>query len=237
MKPWEADSADPHLAPLGFESAVGTGQALPGKPAALLAAGVVAPAGAKFVVQRAERASGGGGAAPVSGATPVIAVAPARPLAFTETPSSPEGPAPESGTGDVVPSDGATTVEAPSEGTTSPVAVPVSADGGRPGGPIAAGGGPAPESCEGDEYVVTITFLDEETVGEESPVEILLQRFSEDGSVDELELEGDLADARSLVLKLGSEGHCVQVKVEPPEEEEPETGEEVPVELPEPVSP
>lgn len=144
-----------------------------------------------------------------------------------------------------MPSVGATDVEAPPEGTPSPPAtVPVSTGGGGPGGPIAAGGGPAPESCEGDEYVVTITFLDEEPADEEASVEILLQRFSEDGSVDELELEGDLADARSLVLKLSSEGNCVVVEIAPQvdgegEEEAPEAGEEgaEPVAPPEPASP
>ena len=102
-----------------------------------------------------------------------------------------------------------------------------------------------PESCEGDEYLVTVTFLDEEPVGEESPVEILLQRFNEDGSVDELELEGDLNDARSLVLKLSSERGCVEVEIVQPGEEgeeAPEAGEEGeeeagPAELSEPVSP
>jgi hypothetical protein len=126
----------------------------------------------------------------------------------------------------------------------------VSTGGGGPGGPIASGGGPEPESCEGDEYLVTVTFLGEEPeepVGEESPVEILLQRLNEDGSVeDELTLEGDLADAQRLVLKLSSEGSCVEVEIAQPdedgeseeEEEAPEVGEEeAPAELPEPASP
>jgi hypothetical protein len=145
-------------------------------------------------------------------------------------------------------------VEAPPEGASSPVATPVSTSGGSPGGPVAsggpisAGGGPAPESCEGDEYLVTVTFLDEEfeePAGEEAPVEILLQHFNEDGSVeDELTLEGVFADARSLVLKLSAEGVCVEVEIARPdegegEEEAPEVGEEeaVPAELPEPASP
>jgi hypothetical protein len=151
-------------------------------------------------------------------------------------------------------------VEAPPEGASSPVTTPVSTSGGSPegpvasGGPITSGGGPAPESCEGDEYLLTVTFLDEEPVTEESPVEILLQSFNEDGSVDdELRLEGILSDARSLVLKLSTEGGCVEVEIARPdeegesgeevsgesEEEVPEAGEEVaePAELPEPTSP
>jgi hypothetical protein len=107
--------------------------------------------------------------------------------------------------------------------------------------------------------LVTVTLLEEESeepVGEESPVEILLQRFSEDGGVeDELRLEGDLGDAQRLVLKLSSEGNCVEVEVAAAgeeeagageeeeagagEEEEAGAGEEVaePAELPEPASP
>jgi hypothetical protein len=87
-----------------------------------------------------------------------------------------------------------------------------------------------PESCAGDEYLVTVTFLEEEEpIGEESAVEIVLQRLNEDGSVDdELRLEGDLNDARSLVLKLHSEGSCVEVVIAQPEEEEGEEAEEVP---------
>jgi hypothetical protein len=98
----------------------------------------------------------------------------------------------------------------------------VSTGGDEPGGPIAAAGGPTPESCEGDEYVLTVTFLDEESVAGETPVEIVLTRLNQDGSSDELHLEGDLDDARSLASTLSSEGNCVVVEVAPPEEEEEE---------------
>jgi hypothetical protein len=128
-------------------------------------------------------------------------------------------------------------------------------EGGAPGGPIASGGGPSPESCEGDEYLVTVTFLDEEPVDEEvldeeAPVEILLQQLNEDGSVEEeLTLEGVLSDARRLALKLSSEGNCVEVEIAQPDEagEGEEEAEEAPgadeeevaepAEPPEPVSP
>ncbi len=91
--------------------------------------------------------------------------------------------------------------------------------------------------------MVTVTLHDEEPIGEESTVEIVLQRLDEDGGVDdELRLEGDLDDAGSLVLKLRLEGSCVEVVTAQPEEEAeevPEAGEEVtePAELPEPASP
>jgi hypothetical protein len=250
LKPWEDDSDGPRLVPLGIEMAVDDGKAFPSGSTGSVAAGIVAPKGPqgpKLVVQSGkpvERDRSGG-------AVSALAVAPGQAVTVAEVPSSPQGPAPGSGAGEEVPSVGATDVEAPPEGTSSPAALPVSTDGGGPGGPVASGGGPIPESCEGDEYLVTVTFLDEEPVGEESPVEILLQRLSEDGSVeDELTLEGVLSDARSLVVKLSVEGSCVELEIAQPdeagegegeegEEEAPEAGEEVtePAELPDPASP
>lgn len=248
LQPWEDDSGDPQLVPLGIEMAVDDGQALPAGPAVSVAAGRVAPAGPKLVVQAAEPVERGAKAAPS------LAVAPSQAIAAVEAPSSPQSPhapAPESGTGGEVPSGGATDGEAPSEGTSPPVTVPVSTGGGTPGGPVASGGGPTPESCDSNEYLITVTFLEEEAIGEESAVEIVLQHLDEDGNVDdELRLEGDLNDARSLVLKLSSEGSCVEVEIAQPdeegegeegdgEEEAPEAGEEEAgsAELPEPVSP
>jgi hypothetical protein len=120
---------------------------------------------------------------------------------------------------------------------------------------------PVLESCEGDEYVITITFLDEESTVEEAPAEIVLARLNEDGSTDELTLEGDLGDARALASTLEAEGNCVTVEIARPRgeenaeevpgrseevpggpgasEETPESGEEVvePAEVPVPVSP
>ncbi len=111
-------------------------------------------------------------------------------------------------------------MEAPPEGTSLPVATPVSPDGGGPGGPVALGG-PVLESCEGDEYVITIVLVPgAEGEAEEASVEIVLQRFSEDGSVDELQLEGSLLDARNLALQLSSEGNCVYLEADAPVEED-----------------
>ena len=114
------------------------------------------------------------------------------------------------------------------------------------------------ESCEGEEYVITITFLDEESTVEEAPVDIVLERLNEDGSTDELQLEGDLGDARALASTLEAEGNCVEVEIAQPEgeggeaeepgasgevpgsvEEVPESGEEVtaPAESPVPAFP
>jgi hypothetical protein len=109
------------------------------------------------------------------------------------------------------------------------------------------------EGCEGDEYVITITFLDEESTVEEAPVDIVLAQINEDGSTDELQLEGDLGDARALASTLEAEGNCVTVEIAQPEgegaeeeaevpgasEEAPAPGEEVvePAESPVPSSP
>lgn len=118
---------------------------------------------------------------------------------------------------------------------------------------MAAGGSPPlTESCEGDEYVITVTFLDEGTTVEEAPVEIVLTKLNEDGTTDELQLEGDLSDARALASTLEAEGNCVKVEIAQPgeegaeeaeepgaSEEVPSSGEEVaePVESPVPAAP
>jgi hypothetical protein len=102
--------------------------------------------------------------------------------------------------------------------------------------------------------VITVTFLEEESTAptvEEAPVEIVLERLNEDGTTDELQLEGELGDARALASTLEAEGSCVKVEIAqseaeeesaeevPGSEEAPELGEEVtePAELPVPASP
>jgi hypothetical protein len=99
--------------------------------------------------------------------------------------------------------------------------------------------------------VITITFLDEESTVEEAPVDIVLAQINEDGSTDELQLEGDLGDARALASTLEAEGNCVTVEIAQSEEESagevpgaseeevPEPGEEVvePAGSPVPSSP
>jgi hypothetical protein len=105
---------------------------------------------------------------------------------------------------------------------------------------VTAGVGPVPKSCEGDEYLLTITFLDEESTVEEAPVEIELKRFNEYGFTDELQIEGDLSDARSLASTLEAEGNCVHVEIAQPEAEapeEPEASEEAPASGDEAVEP
>ncbi|MDX6602143.1 MAG: hypothetical protein QOF13_1345 [Solirubrobacterales bacterium] len=215
LKPWGADSVEPHLGPLGLEMAVGDSVALPSAPAAFVADAAVAPGKAKLVARPTARhgsgqADGDLGIAPAR----VVAVSVGEPPP-TPTPTPvPASPAPE-----------AQPVAAPApEGAPVPVTGPIAAGEGAPsspGGPISSGGGGFEESCEGDEYVLTISFTGEEPSGGESPVEILLQRLNDDGSVDELELEGDLFDAQELLAQLTSEGNCVEVEIVPSEPAEP----------------
>ena len=117
---------------------------------------------------------------------------------------------------------------------------------GRPGTSVVGGGGPE-QGCEGDEYVITVTFEEAEAEGdtEEAAAEadILVQRLEADGSTTDLQLRGDLSDVRDLVATLVSDGNCVQVDVEPPPgsgaEEAPDAGDEAaePGEVPDAVLP
>jgi len=256
LRPWE-DNADPHEAPLGIEMAVDGGKALPAASTAGVAAGVAVPAGPN--VQAAQRVRREAGSSPTQNQNPsTAAVAPGQAIAVAEAPSGPAGPAPESGAGEEVPSVGTTAGEVPPEGTSSPVATPPgTTGGGSPKAPVTAGAKPPVlESCEGDEYVITVTFLDEGSTAptvEEAPVEIVLERLSDDGTTDELQLEGELSDARALASTLEAEGNCVKVEIAQPEaegaeaeagepgasEEVPESGEEVveSAEVPVPASP
>lgn len=237
LRPWEDNSAAPREVPLGIETAVGGGKALAAPSTGRVGAGVSVPAGSK--VQAAQRASGGAGSnpspAPNSDRSPAtIVVAPARAITVAEVPSPPDGPAPESGAGEEAPSVGTTAGEVPPEGTSSPVAAPVGTGGGSAKGPVTAGvTPPALERCEGDEYVVTVTFLDEESTAEEAPVEIVLTQLNEDGTTDELQLEGDLGDARALAATLEREGNCVKVEIAQPEGEEEAEGPGASGEVPE----
>jgi len=83
----------------------------------------------------------------------------------------------------------------------------------------AGGKPPLLESCVGDEYVIAVTFLDEESTAEEALVEIVVERLAEDGTTDELRLEGGLDDTRALAATLEAEGGCVRVEIAQPEAE------------------
>ncbi len=212
LKPWEEDSVEPSLT-LPFHAAVGDAVALGSGLQVSVAANQVAPAGPTLASVSSPEGEG----------RPLLAVAPA--VAVTEAAAAkPVAEEPGmTGTGEETPSDGATDGEAPSDGVSSPVSTPLPGSGeGGPGRPVTAGG-PVIESCDGDEYVITVVLVpgeDEEVEGaEEASVEIVLQRFNEDGSVDELTLEGDLLDAQNLAVQLSLEGNCVYLEASTPTED------------------
>ncbi|HEY6550351.1 MAG TPA: hypothetical protein VIY71_04030 [Solirubrobacterales bacterium] len=163
---------------------------------------------------------------------PVLAVSPGRPLRAASAPvpdSPPPAPEPSPAVEPVV------TTPAPAQAPAPPLvaSVPSGPSGppgtaGRPGTSVIGGGGPE-QSCEGDEYVITVTFEeveDEEVDYEEAEADILVERLEADGSATELHLRGDLTDVRDLVATLVSEGSCVQVDVVPPESDPVEEGSE-----------
>lgn len=116
----------------------------------------------------------------------------------------------------------ATPTPAPEQTAAPPIVATV--DNGAPGtsgrpGTSVVGGGEPEESCEADEYVITVTFDQaegEEVDYETTEAEILVKRLEVDGGGTEVTLRGDLTDVRDLVATLISEGNCVQVDVVPP---------------------
>jgi hypothetical protein len=234
LRPWEDDSAGPQMVPLGIEMGIGEGNALHAAPVTSVAAGTAVRTGPKAEVGLAE-STGGRPAGSKGEDGPRLAVAPGQAVAVstTEATPAPAKPAvPTPATPEAKP-----IAAVPTTPATAPVAAPIAttAEGtGSGGGPISAGsGGGLEESCEGDEYLLTITLLDEGPAGDETPVDIVLARLDEDGTTDELHLEGDLGDARSLASTLSSEENCLRIEIVQLEsddgaEEAPEASEEVP---------
>lgn len=204
LGPAAPSSLGPVPEPPHFEAAVGHAQPLRSQRAELAADRVVAP-GARRVGRSVARPTGSEG-------EPALAVAPAQTVAVAAGPAVPVSPAPEGGAGEEVA--GMPDAGAPAGGTPSPVSTPLPGSEGEPAGPTIAG--VEIESCEGDEYLITIALAPQAKGAEES-VEIVLTRFNADGSVDELHLEGDLLDAQNLALQLNSEGDCVAIEASTPE--------------------
>jgi len=199
LGPGDSGSLGPVPSPPRFEAKVGDSTPL---GSARVASAVVAPGSAVAVAAGSIASAGGPSGAkgrsvgPAVGPAQTIAVAvPAPSETQAPGPATPPvaAPAPEAAPAPTL----ATAPESPGVG------------GGK-GGPITAEG-PSLESCEGDEYVITIV-LSPEAAEEEQSVEIVLTKFSEDGSAEELRLEGDLLDAQSLALQLSSEGNCVYLE-------------------------
>lgn len=214
LRPWEDDSAEPHPVPLGIETAVGSGKALSAAPAPSVAKGKIVSTGPGPSTRLTVSAAGGDVSGPdLAVAEGEAAIAPAHSVApVPSAPAATPAPAPPE----------AQPVSAPATGTATTPAAPVVAttEGGSAGGPVSAGVGELGESCEGDEYLLTITLLDEEPTADEAPVGIVLARIVGGEAGDELQLEGDLGDARALASTLDSEGNCVRVEIAPRGEDE-----------------
>lgn len=216
LRPWESDSVVPNLSVTpglgaGVDEAIALSPTGPGG----VAAARVAPSGSSPTVAAAIAAP-----AP-STPQPVLAVSAGRAVSgSTAVPV----PAPPAKTPAPAPAPVAAVPE-PAPVPAPPPAPPVLAGvGGGTGGPITSGG-PAfePEpACEGDEYTVTISYEAGAVLEEGLPVQILVERLEDDGSVSELQLEGDLSDAEALIESLGGEGDCVEVVFAPVDSTEPE---------------
>jgi hypothetical protein len=215
LRPWATSSIVPSLIPSpGIDAALGdaTVVARAGSPG-VGTGGVAAPASPARV------------SAPVAVSVPkrraadaqlVLAVSAGRALkasAPVPLPAPQPSPAPEP----VVATPAAPPAQAPAPPLVA--SVPSGSPGtGRPGTSVIGGGAPE-QGCEGDEYVIAVTFEEvegeEEVDYEEAEAEILVKRLETDGSATELHLRGDLSDVRDLVAALVSDGNCVQVDVEP----------------------
>jgi hypothetical protein len=231
LKPWEPDESVPRLAQPALEAGVGDAVALPTVgPAVAVVEAAVAPGKAKLVSRPGARPNEGEGREGVPAVGPALAVAAP---AGKRTEGAPESAPPAEGS----PPSEAPPAAAPAPELASVPATPPSASPPvkTPNGPVAVGTPGSPgelgeepggaeeepgegegpskgeeEACAGDEYTLTITPLDAEGVT------IVLEHVVADGSTETLELEGNLEDARSLVLRLSSEGGCVEVEVVSP---------------------
>jgi hypothetical protein len=209
LRPWEADSVDPHLSVSPGTAALGDAVAVtPDRPSRSAGAGGEGVARAVPVVERV----------PVAGeAEPTLAVAQARVVSTVAAPSpAPPLPGPEPP---------ATNQPAPSPEAPPPPQTVVTGSGGGAGGPGTAVIEVEPKpGCEGDEYEVTIRFVAEAASSDEAEVEIVIRRVGRDGDESEIQLEGKFGDVGGLLEQVISADDCVAVRVEPAGEEGPAEG-------------
>lgn len=209
LRPWEADTVDPHLSVALGTAAVGDGVAItPGPSSRPAGAGSADIARAVPAVRRVPVMDGAG---------PALAVAQARAVsAVAAPPSAPPAAAPQP----PVSSQPTPAPEAP-----PPPQTVAAGSGGSAGGPSTAVVEVEPKpGCEGDEYEVTIRFVAEEIPSDEAEVEIVIRRVGLDGSESEIQLEGKFGDVGDLLEQVVSEEDCVAVRVEPAGGEEPANG-------------
>lgn len=226
LRPWQPDESVPRLAPPTTEARVGNAVAVPTVgPAVAVVEAAVAPGKAQLVSRPDKGASEGEGPEGGLAVGPALAVAVSAgkevggrkvgeapeptPLPASSPPAAPVAvaPAPELASVPATPPSSSPPAKTPN----GPVAV------GSPGSPLEEEVGKeegtgSEKACAGDEYTLTITS----PAAEGEAFVIVLEHLVADGSTEMLELEGDLEDARNLVLRLSSEGGCVEVEVVPP---------------------
>jgi hypothetical protein len=209
LRPWEADTVDPHLSVSPKAEAVGDAVAVtPDRPSRSAGTRGGSVARAVPVVERVP-ATGGSG--------PTLAVAQAR-VVSTATAPSPATPVPE-------PEPPASNQPTPSPEAPPPPQTVVAGSGGSAGGPNTTVVEVEPQpGCEGDEYEVTIRFVAEEIPSDEAEVEIAIRRIGTDGDESEIQLEGKFGDVGELLEQVISEDDCVAVRVEPAGGKEPADG-------------
>ncbi len=210
LRPWEADSVDPHLSVSPGPGAVGDAVAVaPDRSPRPAVAGAVSLARATPAVKRVPA---DGGAGPTT-----LAVAQSRPLSTVAAPS-PAPPASE-------PEPPASGQPAPAPEAPPPPQTVVAGSGDGEGGPGTAVVEVEPKpGCEGDEYEITIRFTAEAIPSDEAEVEIVIRRVGRDGSESEIKLEGKFGEVGDLLGHVVSEDDCVAIRVEPAGEEEPDDG-------------
>jgi hypothetical protein len=199
LRPWEADSVDPHLSFSPGTAALGDAVAVtPARHFRPAGTGGESLARAVPAVERMPVADESG---------PILAVAHARVVrAVTAPPSAPPTSEPQP--------------PASNQPTPAPAAPPppqtvVTGSGGSAGGPSTAVVEVEPKpGCEGDEYEVTIRFVAEAIPSDEAEVEIAIRRVALDGSESEIQLEGKFGDVGDLLEQVISEEDCVAVRVE-----------------------
>jgi hypothetical protein len=219
LRPWATSSIAPTLIPSpGASTALGdaTVVARGGSPG-VGTGGIAAPASPAKVsapVAVSTPKPGASRPGPVLAVSSARAVQAAKPVPAAAPPASEPSPSPDPVAATPAPS-AAQAPAAPLVASAPPSGSPGAT--GRPGTSVVGGGEPEP-SCEGDEYVITVSFEEaegEEGDDEEAEADILVQRLEADGSTIDLNLRGDLTDVRDLVATLVSEGNCVHVDVAP----------------------
>jgi hypothetical protein len=220
-RPWESDSLAPKLeVPVGLGADLGDAVEVVPAGGPGVASAEVAPAGPAarlagplVVSKRGEDEQGPSLA--VSPARAVVAGVPTTTPAPTPVPAQP--PATPVGAGPV-----AVAPQPAPAAEPAPTAPPLVAGvgGGSPGtsglpGPPKGPEAEPEESCEGDEYVITVGAETDTSEGESAQFEIVVRRIGADGSESEFELEGDLSAVDALAELLTAEGNCVQTVFEP----------------------